>query len=282
MLTLLAAVFMASLVGSLHCVGMCGGLVAFVAGAGASGAGQNHDGASKTVAPKPRSLMGVHVVYHSSRGLTYVLLGVMAGVVGAAVDFSGSALGWGRAAVILAGVTMVLFGVLAFLRNFGVRLPRLGMPNFLSQAFARGHRLAVGRSPIFRAALVGGLTAALPCGWLYAFVLTAASTSHPLSGAMVMLAFWMGTVPVLLGVGLGAQQLAAPLARHLPKVAPLVLVAVGLTALTGRFTPPTFAGKMPMAASPEAVKELVQQVPPCCAESPFLDEQPEPFPDKEQ
>ncbi|NQU49711.1 MAG: sulfite exporter TauE/SafE family protein [Planctomycetes bacterium] len=272
--TLLVAVFVASLAGSLHCVGMCGGLIAFVAGSGASGAG-------KRASVRRRSLMGVHVVYHSSRAVTYVLLGVTAGVVGAAVDFSGSALGWGRAAVILAGATMVLFGVLAFLRNFEVRLPRLGMPKFLSQAFARGHRLAVGRGPIFRAALVGGLTAALPCGWLYAFVLTAASTSHPLSGAMVMLAFWMGTVPVLLGVGLGAQQLAAPLAKHLPKVAPLVLVAVGLSALTGRFTPPTFAGKMPIAASPEAVKELVQQVPPCCAESPHLNEQAEPFPDEE-
>ncbi|MBC8405325.1 MAG: sulfite exporter TauE/SafE family protein [Planctomycetes bacterium] len=268
--TLLVAVFVASLAGSLHCVGMCGGLVAFVAGAG-----------TKAGDDRPKSLLGVHVIYHASRAVTYVLLGIMAGVVGAAVDFSGSALGWGRGAVILAGLTMVLFGVLAFLRNFEVRLPRLGMPKFLSQAFARGHRLAVGRGPIFRAALVGGLTAALPCGWLYAFVLTAASTSHPLSGAMVMLAFWVGTVPVLLGVGLGAQQLAAPLAKHLPKVAPLVLVAVGLSALTGRFTPPTFAGKMPIAASPEAVKELAHQEPPCCAETPILDEQAEPSADKE-
>ncbi len=256
MLTLLAAVFMASLVGSMHCVGMCGGLVAFVAGAGSSGAA-NAD---------PRTRWGVHATYHLSRALTYTLLGVAAGVVGAAVDFSGNALGLGRAAVILAGVTMVAFGVLAMLRNFGVRLPAVRMPQFLSNAFSRGHRFAAGRGPIYRAGLVGGLTAALPCGWLYAFVLTAATTAHPASGGMVMLAFWLGTVPVLLGVGWGAQQLAAPLAKHLPKVAPLVLVAVGLTALTGRFTPPTFEGKLPVAATPEQVQGLGEETMPCCEE----------------
>ena len=196
MLTLLAAVFMASLVGSLHCVGMCGGLVAFVAGAENRG--------------------GVHATYHLSRAATYTLLGVIAGAVGAAVDFSGSALGLGRTAVVLAGLTMVAFGLLAMARNFGVRLPATRMPRLMSNGLARGHRFAAGRGPIYRAGLVGSLTAALPCGWLYAFVLTAATTSHPVSGGMVMLAFWLGTVPVLLGVGWGAQQLAAPLAKHLP------------------------------------------------------------------
>ena len=244
MLTLLAAVFMASLVGSLHCVGMCGGLVAFVAGAENRG--------------------GVHATYHLSRAATYTLLGVIAGAVGAAVDFSGSALGLGRTAVVLAGLTMVAFGLLAMARNFGVRLPATRMPRLMSNGLARGHRFAAGRGPIYRAGLVGSLTAALPCGWLYAFVLTAATTSHPVSGGMVMLAFWLGTVPVLLGVGWGAQQLTAPLAKHLPKVAPLVLVAVGLTALTGRFTPPTFAGKLPVAATPEQVQGLNDEVAPCC------------------
>lgn len=262
MLILLAAVFTASLAGSLHCVGMCGGLVAFVAGAG-TGGGAGSTGQARA---EQGISWGIHSTYHLSRAVTYTLLGVVAGVVGAAVDFSGSALGLGRAAVILAGGTMVAFGVIAMLRNFGVRLAGVRMPRILSNAFARGHRFAAGRGPLYRAGLVGGLTAALPCGWLYAFVLTAASTSHPVSGGAVMLAFWLGTVPVLLGVGLGAQQLAAPLAKYLPKVAPLVLVAVGLTALTGRFTPPTFAGKMPIAATPEQVQSLTDETAPCCAD----------------
>lgn len=265
MLVLLAAVFMASVAGSMHCVGMCGGLVAFVAGAGSTPANASGNPGTKAMP----AAWAVHATYHLSRAITYTLLGVVAGMVGAAVDFSGSALGLGRAAVILAGATMVAFGLIAFLRNFGVRMPAVRMPGFLTRAFARGHRFAAGRGPIYRAGLVGGLTAALPCGWLYAFVLTAATTSHPVSGGMVMLAFWLGTVPVLLGVGWGAQQLAAPLAKHLPKIAPLVLVVVGLTALSGRFTPPTFEGRTPVAATPEQVQGLSGEDAPCCSDDEF-------------
>jgi sulfite exporter TauE/SafE len=49
-----------------------------------------------------------------------------------------------------------------------------------------------------------------------------------------MTAFWAGTVPALLAVGLGAQLVSAPLRRHVPAVTALLLVALGLYAIFGR------------------------------------------------
>lgn len=242
-LALLGAVFAASLAGSLHCVGMCGGLVAF-ASAGA----------------------GPALAYQLARGAAYLALGVAAGAVGAAVDFGGDALGWSRAAMVLAGVTMIAVGVAAVARVHGRRIPKLPVPDVVQRLFARGHAWAAGRAPLARAVWIGALTAFLPCGWLYAFVLTAAGTGSPLGGVAVMAAFWAGTVPILLAVGLGVHHLARPLARVAPTVTAWLLVAMGLVTLAGRVDPPSFADRVRPAATVEEVRGLAETEPACCAE----------------
>ncbi|HSO21974.1 MAG TPA: sulfite exporter TauE/SafE family protein, partial [Chondromyces sp.] len=63
---------------------------------------------------------------------------------------------------------------------------------------------------------------------------TAAGTGSALNGAAVMAAFWAGTVPALLAVGLGAQLVSAPLRRHVPAVTAVLLVGLGLYAILGR------------------------------------------------
>jgi sulfite exporter TauE/SafE len=78
------------------------------------------------------------------------------------------------------------------------------------------------------------LSGFLPCGWLWAFVVTAAGTGSAMKGAAVMTAFWAGTVPALLAVGLGAQLVSAPLRRHAPAVTAVLLVCLGLYAILGR------------------------------------------------
>jgi sulfite exporter TauE/SafE len=78
------------------------------------------------------------------------------------------------------------------------------------------------------------LSGFLPCGWLWAFVVTAAGTGGALKGAAVMTAFWAGTVPALVAVGVGAQLVSAPLRRHVPAVTAILLVVLGLYAILGR------------------------------------------------
>jgi len=240
-IAVLTAVLVASLVGSLHCVGMCGGLVAFAAGSAPTG---------------ERAL--AHIAYHGSRGLAYVLLGAISGALGAAVDLGGGVLGVSRLAAVVAGVGMVLFGAVALARARGLELRWLrraeqritgGRVKRLVEA---GLQLATAQSPLRRALLVGSVSAVLPCGWLYAFVISAAGAGSPAMGAAVMASFWLGTVPALLGVGLGAQLVAGRLQRHLPSATAVLLMVVGVTALAGRISMPAMEAQEPTGAVPDA------------------------------
>ncbi|HEY5961333.1 MAG TPA: sulfite exporter TauE/SafE family protein [Polyangiaceae bacterium] len=215
---LLATVTTASLLGSLHCVGMCGGFVAFYSsGAGATGV--------KSVVP--------HVAYHAGRLVTYTLWGMLAGSLGAMLDVAGHAVGIGRVAAIVAGVLMVTWGLAMLTARLGVSLPWLRTRrsvSWLSRALAR----LVDKPPIVRASLLGLSSTLLPCGFLYAFVITAAGTGSALRGALVMAAFWFGTVPLLLGLGLGVERIGARLRRFVPTVTALLMVALGAYAVVGR------------------------------------------------
>jgi sulfite exporter TauE/SafE len=217
---LLLTVFAASLVGSLHCVGMCGPFVAFYSGADSSAGA--------------RRLLG-HTAYSGGRLLIYAVFGLAAGAVGAALDVAGSLAGVQRIAAILAGLTMIAWGVLALAQLRGFALFRHGSGSGRAvRLFRRGFSLVSDRPPVVRAAAVGLLSGFLPCGWLWAFVVTAAGTGSAPMGAAVMAVFWAGTVPVLLAVGLGAQLVSAPLRRHAPAVTAVLLVGLGLYAILGR------------------------------------------------
>jgi sulfite exporter TauE/SafE len=220
MTALLLTVFVASLVGSLHCIGMCGPFVAFYSGA---------DGSHG-----PRRLLS-HGAYSLGRLVTYAVFGVAAGAVGAALDVAGSLAGVQRVAAFVAGGVMILWGVVALLQIRGVRIFRHGSGNGrIARLIRRGFSLISDKPPLVRASVVGLLSGFLPCGWLWAFVVTAAGTGNAASGAAVMTAFWAGTVPALLAVGVGAQLLSAPLRRHVPAVTAILLVALGLFAILGR------------------------------------------------
>jgi sulfite exporter TauE/SafE len=220
MTTLLLTVFVASLLGSLHCIGMCGPFVAFYSGADGSG------GARRFFS---------HAAYSGGRLLTYAVFGIAAGAVGAALDVAGSLAGFQRVAAIIAGLTMILWGVFALLQIRGLRIFKHSSGKGRIAGFLRrGFSLVSDKPPVVRAAVIGLLSGFLPCGWLWAFVVTAAGTGGALKGVVVMTAFWAGTVPALLAVGLGAQLVSAPLRRQMPTATALLLVGLGLYAIIGR------------------------------------------------
>jgi sulfite exporter TauE/SafE len=219
MLALIGAVFLASLLGSLHCAGMCGAFVVFAVSA---------DPRSKA----PR--LPLHVAYHGGRLGTYVAFGMVAGTVGAALDLSGSLVGVQRLAAMLAGGMMVGFGLIVLLREAGVGVPKAPIPKAMRDAAIAGHRVAQGQAPIVRALLTGLLTTFLPCGWLYAFVIVAAGTADPAMGAVTMAAFWLGTVPVLAAIGAGVQRLLGSLGRFAPTIAASAVIVVGALTVADR------------------------------------------------
>lgn len=215
---MLWTVFLASLAGSGHCAGMCGGFVALYAGSDANG--RLRRGASP------------HIAYHAGRWLVYATLGASAGAIGSAVNLAGRLAGLQRVAMVAAGLGVLLWGLVLLARAFGAHLPAAPVPTALVKLFGHIARAFQQQPPLLRAAALGLASGLLPCGWLYAFVVTAAGTADPVQGALAMSAFWLGTVPLLAGLGLGVQRLAGPLQRHLPKLSAVALVLVGWVAVT--------------------------------------------------
>ena len=102
---LIGAVVTASVLGSMHCVGMCGPLALWASGAG--------DGTSRLALNTS--------LYHFGRMLTYALVGLLAGLVGQLTDFGGEVLGVQLAAARIVGVIMVVMGVLQVLKWWSLR-----------------------------------------------------------------------------------------------------------------------------------------------------------------
>lgn len=236
MTAMFVAVFSASLLGSLHCAGMCG---PFCAVAVSGGRSTGH-----------ASLL--HIAYHGGRLITYMLMGAAAGAAGALVDLASALAGLQPIALALAGGTMILFGFaeIARLKNWklGSSWGHWRPPQAWTRLVQSGQRFAAKQSAVPRALIIGLLTTLLPCGWLYAFVVTAAGSGSPASGAAVMAAFWVGTLPVLLSLGIGARQLAGIVGQRLPLITATALVLVGIVTLSGRFS-----------LSPEALAATVQR-----------------------
>ena len=236
----LVPVATASALGSLLCVGMCGGLIA-VASEGSCGA---------------RQRLSVQLVYQAGRLASYLALGLAAGALGRALDLAGRAAGIGRAAAILAGATMALWGLWAMLESAGVtrRLPQLRLlPRSMLTWLGRLRE----RPPLLRAAVLGGASALLPCGFLYGFALAAAATGSAPRGAAVMAAFWLGNLPALLGFGFALSGALVKLRRHLPMLSAAVLFGLGVFTLNDRINLPAFAvASIIGAESPQAKPAL--------------------------
>lgn len=218
-MSLALAVLLASLLGSVHCAAMCGGFVGFYSVDGPAGAVRRWSS---------------HAAYNVGRLVAYVLLGAIAGALGGGIDRVASRAGVDRAAALLAGSLMVAWGASRLAAIYGVRMPGFSVSPAMQRRLGSLMGAAGRWSPRRRAAALGLLSALLPCGWLYAFVATASGTGSAVHGALVMLFFWAGTLPVLLALGAGIQRAAGPLQRRLPAFSATLVVIIGLLAIGGR------------------------------------------------
>ncbi|MBX3316710.1 MAG: sulfite exporter TauE/SafE family protein [Phycisphaeraceae bacterium] len=246
---LVIAVFSASVLGSMHCAGMCGAFLAIAVTQG-----------ERAVSPALLQL-----AYHGGRLLTYSALGAVAGLLGSAVDLAGEAAGIGRTAAVGAGVMMIGFGAIAIMRHYGVRIAPARVPRFLQTAVAHGHRMVMNKPPLVRSASIGLLTTLLPCGWLYAFAITAAGTGRADTGALTMAVFWVGTLPVLVTLGTGLSRASGLLKRRMPLATSLALIAIGTFTAMDRLAVPAMATHGKADASIERLSTLADETPACCA-----------------
>jgi sulfite exporter TauE/SafE len=222
MLLLITAVITASLLGSMHCVGMCGPLAIW-----ASGAGER--------APRTQMMLSTSL-YHIGRLITYTIAGLIAGGIGSLVDVGGQTLGFQLAAARIVGSAMVIIGVwkigiMLFANKIAVTGPT---PSRIGGLLVKLRPYIFNLPPSARALSVGMLTTLLPCGWLYLFALVAAGTGSVLMGGITMAAFWAGTVPALTALIAGTQTLSREFVKIVPIVTAILLIVTGGITASGR------------------------------------------------
>lgn len=203
--------FIASLLGSLHCAAMCGGFVAFYSA----------DSGSR---------WSSHLSYNLGRLLTYLLLGSAAFFLGTRIDLLGERFGVSKLSALLVAIVLISFGIGALLRikfkNLGAKwLERFGAGRCLAQVMRGSAR------PSLKAFLIGTLSTTLPCGWLYSFVAIAATANSLAEACIVMLVFWLGTLPVMFTFGTIAARLGQRLGRVAPYLTALLILCAGLSSL---------------------------------------------------
>lgn len=217
----LPAALVAGLVGSAHCLGMCGG-ISMALGMSAREAGSSRAGAA-----------GYVILFGLGRVAGYTVMGALAGLAGSLARIGDIGL-LAALARGLTGLVMVLIGLqvalhlrpLAWLEGLGARGWRKVAP------VARG--LIPPRGP-GQALLVGGLWGWLPCGLVYSMLLIALLAGDPLRAAAVMAVFGLGTLPSMTATGLLPGTAVAGLARRGPwrRAAGLLLVAFGIWTAAG-------------------------------------------------
>jgi len=217
MMTLWMTILGSSLAGSLHCVAMCGPLIGLSAG---------------------RQSIPLALVHALGRLTTYAALGALAGLVGGAVDLAGRLAAAQHIAALVAGGAIVIWG----LRGIAVARGWLSAGTTGGALFQRGLVQLRGRRAAQRAWLIGVLTGLLPCGWLWAFVVSAAGTASPAVGAAVMAVFWLGTVPAMTGALALGGAVTAAVRRRMPVISACVLIALGVATLAVRWRDTGAAG----------------------------------------
>ena len=212
--------FLVGLLGGVHCLSMCAGLVSSLT----LGLDPKVRGNTLRMAP-------YQLAYNLGRIAGYGVAGAIVGGFGALLLQLGSIQTAQRLLYGLAGLAMILLGLYlgGWWRILGAT-ERLGIHLWRRLEPLGRKLLPVRRIP--DALLLGFLWAWIPCGLVYSVLITAVSTGSPLDGALLMLAFGAGTLPNLLGIGLLAGA-AARLAERpwLRQGAGLLVIAFGIHAL---------------------------------------------------
>ncbi|HDS1683318.1 TPA: sulfite exporter TauE/SafE family protein [Pseudomonas putida] len=215
LLPLIGSALVLGLLGGGHCLGMCGGLMGAL---------------TLAIPPEQRGRrLRLLVAYNLGRILSYACAGLLLGLAGWAVASSPAAM----ALRVVAALLLIAMGLyLAGWWSGLTRIEALGRGLWRHIQPAASRLMPVSSLP--RALLLGALWGWLPCGLVYSTLLWAASQGNAGYSAALMLAFGLGTWPILLATGLAAERVNAVLRRRSVRMAGGVLVILfGIWTLPG-------------------------------------------------
>ena len=215
----LIPVFMIGLLGSVHCIGMCGGIVGAFSMAPASVRAKPFPVAVNVMNGKANGALLLRTLsYNLGRIGSYAVAGALAGGLAGGARLLAGMQAWQAGIHVLAQLMLVALGL--YLMDAWRGLARTEtVGNILWQRLRPLTGLLLPLDSPFKLVLAGGLWGWLPCGMVYSVLLTALLSGSAASGAAVMLAFGLGTLPVLLTAGMFGAQLRSVLQRRGVRVA---------------------------------------------------------------
>jgi len=198
--------FTIGLIGSFHCIGMCGP-IAVALPLGSAGWVSRTTGA---------------LLYNAGRSLTYGLLGAMFGLLGRGVQLAG----FQQWASILIGAAMILTVVVPLV--FKGRFSAGRLVDGYSGGIVRRFRGLFGRHSMRNLFVIGLLNGFLPCGLVYVAVAGALNTNDMVMGILYMLVFGLGTIPIMLSISLAGNVISRGLRERVNRLVPPLVILLGV------------------------------------------------------
>lgn len=211
--------FVVGLITSVHCIAMCGG-INLTQCLPKQSARAEESGKLSVLRPS--------LLYNLGRVASYTVIGFVLGFVGMLIGGDGAGLPTFVQGVLklIAGMFMVIMGInmlgiFPWLRKFNIR-----MPKFIADKI--GERKGRSKQPL----IVGLLNGLMPCGPLQSMQIVALASGNPFVGALSMLMFSLGTVPLMLGLGSVVSALGKKFTRTVVGIGSVLVVVLGLAMLS--------------------------------------------------
>lgn len=201
------ASLVAGLAGSLHCVGMCGGLVT-----------ASCDGGKDVFK------------YQVGRLIGYLFMGTVAYLMGYTIKGLVSF----PYAPVISGLFMGLLFIFWGLRSLNGKRAELPLPKFLGKFYQTLYRRFVTRAGSFRSFVVGLLSILLPCGLIYGLIISALALGDFADIATSLFFFWLGTLPAMIGAPHLIKKILHPIRSKLPRAYAMVFIVMGIITIAGR------------------------------------------------
>jgi sulfite exporter TauE/SafE len=194
------------IVGSLHCIGMCGPIVVALPL-------KKHNLASKITGA---------ILYNSGRVITYSALGILFGLLGRGIHLAG----FQQWTSILLGIAMIISVLFPFVFREKITIAGL-FSGFASRLISRLKKLFTDRS-YFSLLMIGLLNGLLPCGLVYVAIAGAINSGEVISGALFMMLFGIGTIPLLFVAILASDAIGQRIRLRMQKAVPYFVFMLGV------------------------------------------------------
>lgn len=205
-MTILWTAFLVGLLGSLHCIGMCGPITL----------------ALPVFRNAPFALILSRILYNLGRTLTYGLMGALIGLLGQGISMVG-AQQW---LSILAGILLILIVFVPSRISTRVSLlkPAHHFTAFVKAKFGNLFR----KRTVYSTFLIGIINGFLPCGLVYVALTGALATGSVMGGILYMVFFGLGTLPLMFIFSLAGQFISVEIRRKFTRLVPAFIVVLGI------------------------------------------------------